>query len=216
MYHPESQRIYTQLISELPNLKGGTVFQLNDICLDVAGKDGLGGLIEEWLGVWAAKKGINIHNPKLDGGSQEFPDYYVGDDKGLLEIKSFDSNASANFDIANFESYCESLAKNPGRLNSDYLIFSYSLSNTRLKIENIWLKKIWEISCPSTAWPLKVQQKRNVIYNIRPATWYSNKTQFRTFRKSEEFVQALYLTQKKYRGFSQLDEYLSNKSKVNV
>jgi type II restriction enzyme len=43
----------------------------------------LGGLIEEWLGVWAKKNNFNITDPKENGNSQEFPDYYIGDDKDL-------------------------------------------------------------------------------------------------------------------------------------
>ncbi len=124
MYHTESTKIKDALINNLSTLTGGTLFSIGDITIDVEGKDGLGGLIEEWFGIWAEENTFNITNPKKDGASQEFPDYYVGDDNGLLEVKVFDASASANFDLANFESYCESVAKMPGRANSDYLIFS--------------------------------------------------------------------------------------------
>jgi type II restriction enzyme len=33
----------------------------------------LGGLIEEWFGVWAEKNNFNITDPKENGSSQEFP-----------------------------------------------------------------------------------------------------------------------------------------------
>ena len=116
----------------------------------------------------------------------------------MLEIKCFDSSAGANFDLANFDSYCASLAQNPNRLFADYLIFSYELDGHRLKISDIWLKKIWEITCSSDAFPLKIQRKRGIIYNIRPATWYSKNPRFEPFLDWKQFVKALYETEKKY------------------
>jgi len=199
MYHPVSCLALEYLIAQKCSLIGGTKFRIGSVELDVTGKDGLGGLIEEWFGVWALRNNLPIFNPKLLGNSQSFPDYYVGlNNEGFLEIKSFDMTASANFDIANFESYCESLSINPNRINSDYLIFGYKLNGSSLSIEQIWLKKIWEITCPSERWPLKTQTKRDVIYNIRPAAWYSNSSHYRPFNCKEEFVKALFETQKLY------------------
>ena len=58
-------------------------------------------------------------------------------------------------------------------------------------IENCWLKKIWEISSPSDKWPIKVQDKKGIIFNIRPSTWYSNKKDYKTFECLEDFLSAL-------------------------
>jgi hypothetical protein len=211
MYHPESVIIYKKLQKGLDFLVGGTVFSIGNISIDVEGKDGIGGLIEEWFGIWASNNKFKIFNPKKTGGSQEFPDYYLGDDKGLLEIKAFDYDAGANFDLANFESYCESAANMPERTDSDYLIFGYKLVGSKLKIEKIWLKKIWEITCPSERWPLKTQTKRNIIYNIRPANWDSAHSRYKTFGVKEKFIDALYETQENYVGKSYKDIYLKNK-----
>ncbi len=214
MYHHVSKSALELLELEKPTLIGGTKFKISNIEIDVEGKDGLGGLIEEWFGLWATQKGLSVFNPKTLGNSQTFPDYFVGDSKeGLLEIKSFDLDASPNFDIANFESYCESLANNPSRLDSDYLIFGYKLVGNTLKIEEVWLKKIWEICGPSERWPLRTQTKRGVIYNIRPINWYSTRASFKPFNCKDKFVEALYKTQKKYLRQSvseQEKKYLSN------
>ncbi|TXK93852.1 restriction endonuclease [Methylococcaceae bacterium CS1] len=210
MYHTESLKIKESLINSIDELVGGTVFKIGSISIDVEGKDGLGGLIEEWLGKWAENQKFIINNPKKNGSSQEFPDYYVGTDNHLLEVKTFDSTAGANFDLANFESYCESISNTPSRVDSDYLIFAYKLDGTELSIKNVWLKKIWEITCPSERWPLKTQTKRDVIYNIRPASWFSNKPRFKTFTTKEEFINALFETEKQYRGYSHKNTYLSN------
>lgn len=200
MYHQESIRIYDELHRIKSTLTGGTQFQIAGLIINVEGKDGIGGLIEEWFGKWAYQNKFKVINPKITNSSQEFPDYFVGDDgKGMLEIKAFDRNASANFDIANFESYCFSLSTNPERLESDYLIFGYTLEGSILTITDIWLKKIWQITTSSERWPLKTQTKRDVIYNIRPSTWYSTRIAKTSFDSKEEFVTALFETQKKYK-----------------
>lgn len=125
----------------------------------------------------------------------------------LLEIKTFNSQATPAFDIANFESYCESVSNMPSRAESDYLIFSYLSINGRLSIKDIWLKKIWEMTSSSSRGALKTQIKRDVIYNIRPATWYK-KTAFTIFKSKEEFIDALFQTQREYLGYDYSDEYL--------
>jgi type II restriction enzyme len=218
MYHPESTRILNELISVKANLVGGTTFKIGDLSVSVEGKDGVGGLIEEWFGKWAKSKSFQVFNPKLANSSQEFPDYFVGDDtnRGMLEIKAFDKSASANFDIANFESYCASLAANPHRLDSDYLIFGYELNGSVLKITDVWLKKIWQITTSSQRWPLKTQTKRDVIYNIRPSTWYSTRISKTSFASKEEFVTALYSTWKKYKGQSVCESEQTYYSKIGV
>ena len=115
-----------------------------------------------------------------------------------LKSLTFDATASPNFDIANFQSYCASVAENPYRLNADYLIFAYKVQNGILCIDNIYLKKIWEITCPSDRWPLKTQTKRGVIYNIRPSSFHSTKGRYWSFKSKEEFIEALFLTEEQY------------------
>ena len=55
------------------------------------------------------------------------------------------------------------------------------MGNPEFSIDNVWLKKAWEISSPSGKDPIKLQVKRNQIYNIRPCTWYSNRLKFQPF-----------------------------------
>ena len=200
MYHKDSNLIYKRLKKEIGTFSGGTKFKLADIEIDVVGKDGIGGLIEEWFGAWAIARSLNIHNPKTTGNSQTFPDYFVGSEKekGLLEIKTFNGTASANFDIANFDSYCLSLKEHPKRIDTDYLIFSYKMAGIRLTIDEIWLKKIWQITSPSGRWPLKTQTKRDVIYNIRPASWFGKNPKYKPFADKKAFVDALYSTELMY------------------
>ena len=205
MYNHETNRIYNELLAQKYSFTGGIYFQLGDINHELTGRDGIGGIIEEWFGIWAEKNNFNVTKQKE---SQVFPDYYV-DSKSLLEIKTFNSKATPGFDIANFESYCESVSNTPSRVESDYLIFSYLSVNGKLSIQDIWLKKIWEISSSSARGALKTQIKRDVIYNIRPTTWYSS-TQFENFKTKEQFIDALFQTQKDYVGYDYKDRYLLN------
>jgi type II restriction enzyme len=126
--------------------------------------------------------------------SQTFPDFHLDTEnkkKGLLEVKTFDWDRGPGFDLANFDSYCNSLLENAYRIDSDYLIFAYQMEGSQITIKNVWLKKIWELSCPSGTYPIKVQEKKQVIYNLRPATWYSERTTFKPFSSKEEFLSAL-------------------------
>lgn len=198
MYDLTSISLFKELKENLPSLTGGTLFRVGDITIEVEGKDGLGGLIEEWLGRWAISRNFTIKSANSGSQSQEFPDFFIGETNQLLEVKCFDSDAGANFDLANFDSYCSSLADYPERLFADYLIFSYSLNGSQLTITNVWLKKIWEITCSSQRYPLKTQLKRDVMYNIRPASWYADNPRFNVFNDWSEFVRALYSTEKNH------------------
>jgi type II restriction enzyme len=72
------------------------------------------------------------------------------------------------------------------------------MEGSQISIKNLWLKKIWELSCPSSTYPIKVQEKKQVIYNLRPGTWYSEKTKFKPFATKEEFLAALNETRYQY------------------
>lgn len=217
MYHAESIRAFNHLNSVRQSLVGGTSFSLGGLAVDIQGRDSIGNLVQEWLGQWFS---INNYNITPGNASQAYPDFYVGDEEHLLEVKVFNSCNSPAFDIANFEAYCASLAETPSRLLSDYLILSYSITNHNLRIENIWLKKVWEITGSSSDYPLKCQVKyrdRNTInetssiVNVRPITWYSNNpNSAQPFQNSAQFVNALYSTQLAYRGYSNQDIFNTN------
>lgn len=133
--------------------------------------------------------------------SQTFPDFLLDRQdhkKGLLEVKSFDWDRGPGFDLANFDSYCNSLLENAYRIDSDYLILAYQMKGSELSIKDIWIKKIWELSCPSGTYPIKVQEKKQVIYNLRPSTWYSVRAKFKPFASKEDFLSALNETRYQY------------------
>jgi len=72
------------------------------------------------------------------------------------------------------------------------------MEGSQITIKDVWLKKIWELSCPSGTYPIKVQEKKQVIYNLRPGVWYSERSRFKPFSSKEEFLSALNETRYQY------------------
>lgn len=72
------------------------------------------------------------------------------------------------------------------------------MAGSEITIENVWLKKIWEISGGSEPYPVKVQEKKKVIYNLRPINWYSQRSKFKPFDTKETFLKALNETRYQY------------------
>lgn len=196
-----ASQLFTLLKNEqdIMSYQGSIHFELMDINIRIKSKDSVGNLLQEWLKAWMKKNTIDFIESV---NTQTFPDFLLNVDdhtQGLLEIKSFDYKRGPGFDLANFDSYCKSLTNRAYRLDSDYLIFGYLMDESgRIKIKDIWLKKIWELACPSGTYPIKVQEKRNVIYNIRPSVWYSKRSKYKPFESKEEFLRALNNTRYQY------------------
>lgn len=192
--------LYDKLVNEYKIIgeKGSINFTIKNLTILIETKDTIGSLIQEWLKAWLIDQKIEY---KENPNSQEFPDFYLDPKNkktGLLEVKTFDWDRGPGFDLANFDSYCNSLLTSAYRLDSDYLIFSYQMKGSVLSIKNVWVKKIWELATTSSTYPLKVQEKRNVIYNIRPSVWYSDRSRFKPFSSLEEFLSALNETRYQY------------------
>lgn len=192
--------LYSKLVNEykLIGEKGKINFYIKDLSISIETRNTVGNLLQDWIKAWMMREKIDFEE---NTNSQVFPDFYLDKHNhktDLLEVKSFDIDRGPGFDLANFDSYCNSLLQSAYRLDSDYLILSYQMIGSEITINNIWLKKIWELACPSGTYPLKVQEKKNVIYNIRPGVWYSTKSRFKPFSNKEEFLKALNETRYRY------------------
>lgn len=195
-----ARQLYKKLVEEykLIGETGSIKFTVKDLSIVIKTKDTVGNLLQEWLKAWFQKTNIDFEE---NTNSQTFPDFLLDKEdhtKGLLEVKSFDFDRGPGFDLANFDSYCNSLLENAYRLDSDYLILAYQMQEGIISIKDVWLKKIWELACPSSTYPLKVQEKKGVIYNIRPSVWYSKRATFTPFNNKEEFLSALNETRYQY------------------
>lgn len=183
--------------SNIIGSQGKISLELLDLVIDINDKSATGNLLQEWLGAWM---GLNSIYHRTETNTQVFPDFYLGEsgDGDLLELKTFDYTKSPNFDVAPFDAYVDSLKTKPYRLNADYLIIGYTLESGILTIREIWLKKIWEITCPATDLPLRVQRKRGKIYNIRPYNFKNMSSGFSPFESKEAFVDAIKETLAQY------------------
>ena len=193
------RRIHKELVEDfdIKNKVGSINLTLGNISVKYDGKDAVGHLLQEWIAEWMRSKNYYFRT-KMN--TQEFPDFLLSesDTRDFLEVKTFHANESPAFDIANFDSYCTSLLNVPERIEAGYLILSYTMENSELKINNIWLKKVWEISSPSRPNPIKIQTKRGQIYNLRPCTWYSNRLSYQPFSNKVDFLKALSATLPNY------------------
>lgn len=190
----------TQLFQKLKAIgiedkTGSTIFTFLGVDTKIRAKSPVGYVFQDWLENWMRTNNIDVRVPD---NSQEFPDFYLNaseNNKDLLEIKTFDADASPNFDVANFDAYTRSLKTKAYRLDSDYLIFSYKMTDDGdFSICDFWIKKVWEITCPSERYAIRAQIKQDVIVNIRPANWNSTNPQFKVFESRKAFVKALHST----------------------
>ena len=139
--------LYNLLLEEgIFKYKGNITFRLGKTETIIKAKDTIGNSLQEWLGQWLNNKGIFFFVPP---NTQEFPDFYLSEknaQENMLELKTFNSEATPAFDIANFDSYCESLRTRIFRLDADYLILAYHLDEDTgtITIRNMWLKKVWQ------------------------------------------------------------------------
>ncbi len=186
-----AEDFFTQINPHVVEKFGSIIFKLNNISVTINTKDSIGHMLQDWIEAWAIENNIYIRpNPN----TQAFPDFYLSDssEDNLLEIKSFDYKASPNFDIANFDTYVRSLLVNPKKLDAYYLIFGYSLEDGKIKIERLWLKRIWELSTDSSSWDLKLQVKQGTIYNIRPVNFVSTRANIaQPFNTKLDFLKAI-------------------------
>jgi NgoBV restriction endonuclease len=124
-----AQDLYEKLVKDynIIGQKGAISFTLNDLTVSIKTKDSIGNLLQEWLKAWLIKMGVEFEE---NANTQKFPDFYLNPENkkvGLLEVKTFDWDRGPGFDLANFDSYCNSLLTEAYRIDSDYLIFAYQM-----------------------------------------------------------------------------------------
>jgi hypothetical protein len=122
------------------------------------------------------KDKLDIH----EGPKQASPDYYINrekEDGGYeLELKTF--KGSPGFDISNYNSFIDQLNQDGGVyrkfFKTKYIIFEYEEITTGFKIVKCHDKRLWEILSYNNKYPIPIQNKKNMWYNIRPGsinTW---------------------------------------------
>lgn len=208
-----AQELFNNLINlHLDSKVGQITFNLAGVSVKIDTTDTVGITLQAWLKQYLIDNNYYFSEP---ANTQEFPDFFLENNephKHMLEVKAFNYNATPAFDIANFESYCSSVKEKPYRLDADYLIFGYVMSeNGDITIKKVWLHKIWQIAGTSDRFPLKTQVKRDMIYNIRPNTDFKRGNKG-PFRSKDDFLYAIYGTLVKYKGKDFADAWKSTLS----
>jgi len=190
-----SKDIYRTLVDEdkILEISGQIRFYLGDVDIVVRQKDVVGNVIQEWLEGWLKKRGVEY---AVNPNTQMPPDFFLdvkNKTRNLLEVKAFNAEGTPGFDIADFTMYSEEIIREPFMLDVDYLIFGYHMSESGVvTIENVWLKKVWQITRRMADWPLNLQVKKDVVHKIRPGVWYSKKPRdFKIFERLEDFISAM-------------------------
>lgn len=192
MRYVTAQEIRQMLINDgIYEQVGNITININDLSVVLHQNDIVGNALQEWIYNYLIFNNIYFRPPI----GQTFPDFFLSplDDRNLCEMKSFNYESGPAFDVADFRSYIRSLPSHPYRLDSDYLMFGYT--NTiegEIRIREIWVKKVWEITGLSVENLLTAQRKNNRLVNIRPFTFYSSRARTRPFSSLEEFLRTLY------------------------
>ena len=186
--------LYKLLIFDyrVKSLTGCVNFQLGSIEVRLQRRDIVGEVIQKWVCEWLARTRIDfVENPL----PQRPPDIYLNPGNlrsDWLEIKAFNRNDSPRFSIAAFNFFLEDTIRRPWHLDADYLIFGYTMNTETgdLKIKDLWLKKIWEITKPMSEYSLTVKTANGICKEIRPCTWYANRSGVKVFESLEDFLSA--------------------------
>lgn len=190
-----AQEIYDRLVNvdRILEIEGRITFDFGDVNIIVKQRDVVGNIIQEWVQGWLDANDIEYAPSE---NTQMPPDFFLNPDDltiDLLEVKAFNRSASPAFDIADFRAFQREIVESPYMLHADYLIFGYDMDdNGIVTIQDVWLKKVWEITRRMDNWALNLQVKNNVVNKIRPGVWYSTRPQkFSMFSNLEDFLSAV-------------------------
>lgn len=96
----------------------------------------------------------------------------------MVEVKcwnyKYGKQNTPGFDVANVTSYLNMINNDPEKLEADYFIFAYSHNpeDAMIKINNVFHRKIYEITGLDGKNRLKLQWKNSMAYNIRPVRFH--------------------------------------------
>ena len=115
-----------------------------------------------------------------EGPKQDSPDFFAQAKEFNFEQKAF--LGSPGFDISNFTSLVHQMAKAGGvekkLFKTKYLVYEYAMEDNAFVIKNFWMLNIWNLPTYGNTYPISMQVKKGMWYNIRPGskTGFSDKT----------------------------------------
>ncbi len=188
------QEVYDKLINEehILEVEGQIRFYLGSVDIIVKQRDVIGNIIQEWLEGWFKKNNIEY---ALNDNTQMPPDFFLNPDNkriDLLEVKAFNCHATPAFDIADFVAYQREIIAKPYMLYVDYLVFAYDmLDDGTVIINNLWLKKVWEMTRRMAMFPITVQYKNKRIQKMRPGDIRKPENNKQMYKCIEDYLSAI-------------------------
>lgn len=166
---------------------------IGNLSFNIMNKDVIGGIIEEWVGIWLLQN--KIAHYKI-GTTQTFPDLVLGVPSDItkcqyLEIKCFNISKSPSFDLGDIIKIKQKIKEDSKVINTAYMIFGYTMNHDFIFVNKIWIKNIWQITGPSHKYPCKVSTLNGKPYKIKPVTWYNTKSKFKPFNSKYQFLKSI-------------------------
>lgn len=189
-----AEQVYNKLINEerILEVEGQIKFYLGSVDIIVKQRDVVGNIIQEWLEGWLKRNDVEY---AVNDNTQMPPDFFLSPEdrtRELLEVKAFYCKASPAFDIADFVAYQREIISKPYMLFVDYLIFAYDmLEDGTVVINNLWLKKVWQMTRRMQVFPITVQYKNNRIQKMRPGDIRKPKNDKQMYRCLEDYLAAI-------------------------
>lgn len=107
------------------------------------------------------------------GPKQKSPDFWNRNRNYEWELKTF--KEKPGFDVSNYSSYINQLNQKGGvkrkLFRTQYLIFKYAFCGNYVKILDFKLCNIWNLLLYTGKYPISIQNKRGMWYNIRPCSY---------------------------------------------
>ena len=187
------EQLYEKAINDIKGEKGVITINIGGIPKTSHSNDIIGSCVQEWIPQWLEDNGLEL---ETNLSSQTFPDFTanINGKKYDMEIKCWNYNNNPAFDVSNFDGFYREIYNSPAKLYAKYLIFGYSPTMHGFKIENVYLKNLWEITGKSLKYPIGLQVKQGRPFAIRPIAFH--KSNAKSFANLEEFIKAIYETRK--------------------
>ncbi|AQP54633.1 restriction endonuclease [Vagococcus penaei] len=175
----------------LKDIKG----QIGTITITIGGtpkisstNDIIGNCVQEWIPQWLEDNGLDL---TVNKQTQVFPDFIAKIDgkEYNMEVKCFNLNNGPGFDLANFGGFYDSIYKDPTKLNAKYLVFAYRPTTHGFRIEEVYMKNLWELTKRTPKYPVSLQVKREQPYAIRPSNFHTRPNEM--FSTRREFLEAI-------------------------
>jgi hypothetical protein len=143
-------------------------FSLDDRLIQLSDCNAIGNILQEIFYHYFKKEIIGFER----GPPQSSPDYWTTNRTYEYELKCYQN--SPGFDIANYTSYIHQLADKDGvfrkLFRTKYLVFKYIINNGQIIIKEFTFLNVWNIVGYTGLYPITLQCKKHMWYNIRPSS----------------------------------------------